>query len=134
VIYSQGHWPEGEIAGTGSFYYPSDPYVTEAWDSGMTPATNTTRSRPVPEFIIVVFRHETPFYDDSYAVNTANIGPYGDALNDELILYIDQNFNTIPAPYARIQEGGSTGGWESAASLIFRPDLFGACFSSYPVC
>lgn len=99
----------------------------------MTPATNTTRSRPIPEFIIVVFRHETPFYDDSYAVNTANIGPYGDALNDELIPYIDQNFNTIPAPYARIQEGGSTGGWESIASLVFRPDLFGVCFTSYPV-
>lgn len=41
-------------------------------------------------------------------------------------------FNTIAKPYARIQEGGSTDGWESAASVIFRPDLFGACFSSYP--
>ena len=132
VIYSQGHWPEGEIAGTGSFYYPSDEDFKSAWDSGVVPATNSTPSRPVPEFIIVVFRHETPFYDDSYAVNTANIGPYGDAINDELIPLIDETFNTIPEPYARIQEGGSTGGWESAASLIFRPDLFGVCFSSYP--
>lgn len=41
-------------------------------------------------------------------------------------------FNTIAKPYARIAEGGSTGGWESAASVIYRPDLFGACFSSYP--
>lgn len=82
--------------------------------------------------ILVRFRHETPFYDDSYAVNTPNIGPYGDALNEELIPYIDKTFNTIAQPYARIQEGGSTGGWESIANLIFRPDLFGACFSSYP--
>ena len=133
VIYSQSHWPGGDIDGAGSFYYPSDAYFTNAWKSGVIPAKdNTTSGRKVPEFIIVVFRHETPFYDDSYAVNTANIGPYGDALNDELIPLIDQTFNTIPEPYARIQEGGSTGGWESAASLIFRPDLFGVTFSSYP--
>jgi len=65
-------------------------------------------------------------------VNTANLGPYGDAINEELIPYIDKKFNTVAQPYARIQDGGSTGGWISAASLIFRPDLFGACFSSYP--
>lgn len=82
--------------------------------------------------IIVTIRHETPYYDDSYAVNTANIGPWGDAINDELIPYIDATFNTIAEPYARIQQGGSTGGWESIASVIYRPDLFGACFSSYP--
>lgn len=82
--------------------------------------------------ILVTFRHEAPYYDDSYAVNTANLGPYGDAINDELIPHLDSLFNTIAEPYARVQEGGSTGGWSSAASLIFRPDLFGACFSSYP--
>ena len=48
---------------------------------------------------IQVFRHENPFYDDSYAVNTANVGPYGDAINNELIPYIDETFNTIAAPY-----------------------------------
>jgi hypothetical protein len=145
VIYSQSHWPGGDIAGAGSFYFPSDSYFTQGWKSGVIPgnanstskynyttAANATASRRVPEFIIVVFRHECPFYDDSYAVNTANIGPYGDAINDEMIPFIDQTFNTIAEPYARIQEGGSTGGWESAASLIFRPDLFGATFSSYP--
>ena len=124
VIYSQGHWPEGDIAGTGSFYYPSDKHFKRAWDAGVFRPTRKSPSRPVPKFIIAVFRHETPFYDDSYAVNTANIGPYGDALNDELIPLIDQTFNPVPKPYARIQEGGSIGGWESAASLIFRPDLF----------
>lgn len=143
VIYSQSHWPGGDIAGAGSFSFPSDPYFTTGWKRGVIPSkynettgnvtfSNSTRGRKVPEFIIVMFRHECPFYDDSYAVNTANIGPYGDALNDELIPVIDQMFNTIPEPYARVQEGGSTGGWESAASVIFRPDLFGAAFSSYP--
>ncbi len=49
-----------------------------------------------------------------------------------MIPYIDSIFNTIAEPYARVQDGGSTGGWESAANLTFRPDLFGVCFPSYP--
>jgi enterochelin esterase-like enzyme len=127
VIYSQGHWPGSQ----GAFGYPNASF-SEAWDNGTIPGTDTTAARPAPKMILVTFRHETPFYDDSYAVNTANLGPYGDAINDELIPHLEEEFNTIRAPYARIQEGGSTGGWESAANLIYRPDLFGYCFSSYP--
>ncbi|KEF58865.1 uncharacterized protein A1O9_03708 [Exophiala aquamarina CBS 119918] len=127
VIYSQGHWP----ADTGAFRYPTANF-SEAWDNGTIPGNDGEPDRPTPKMVMVTFRHEAPFYDDSYAVNTANIGPYGDAINDELIPYLDSIFNTIPEPYARIQVGGSTGGWISAASVIFRPDLFGACFSSYP--
>ncbi|CAJ2502986.1 Uu.00g103800.m01.CDS01 [Anthostomella pinea] len=125
VIYHQDHWS----GGSGAYGYSRDEEFKAAWDSGILP--NTT-DQPTPKLILVTFRHESPFYDDSYAVNTANIGPYGDAINDELIPYIDGRFNTIAQAYARIQDGGSTGGWESAANLVFRPDLFGACFSSYP--
>lgn len=130
VIYHQGHWP----GGAGAYGYDptsddeDDLAFIAAWDNGTIP--NTTD--PIPRIILVTFRHETPFYDDSYAVNTANLGPYGDALNDELIPYLESQFNMIPQTYARIQDGGSTGGWESAANLIYRPDLFGAAFSSYP--
>lgn len=128
VIYSQDHWAGGDAPFAS---YNGGAWL-DAWSNGIIPGTNSTADREAPKLILVNFRHETPFYDDSYAVNTANLGPYGDAINDELIPYIDKNFNTIAKPYARIQEGGSTGGWESAANLIFRPDLFGACFSSYP--
>ncbi|KAF2026037.1 hypothetical protein EK21DRAFT_75076 [Setomelanomma holmii] len=127
VIYSQGHWPGSQ----GAFRYPTAAF-SKAWDAGVINGTNTTAERTTPKLILVTFRHEAPFYDDSYAVNTANLGPYGDAINDELIPYLESKFNTIQAPYARIQEGGSTGGWESIANLIYRPDLFGTCFSSYP--
>ena len=130
VIYHQGHWPgSGGLYGYGpEATSAANLEFIEAWDNGTV--TNTTD--PAPKLIIITLRHENPFYDDSYAVNTANLGPYGDAINDELVPYIDEHFNTIAAPYGRIQDGGSTGGWESAASLIFRPDLYGACFSSYP--
>ncbi|KAJ4371155.1 hypothetical protein N0V83_004371 [Neocucurbitaria cava] len=128
VIYSQGHWPGGSAA----LHYSSDADFADAWNRGIIPGGNTTTDRPAPKLILVTFRHEAPFYDDSYAVNTANLGPYGDAINDELLPYLEAIFNTIPAPYARIQEGGSTGGWESIANLVYRPDLFGVCFTSYP--
>ncbi|KAI1290707.1 Alpha/Beta hydrolase protein [Xylaria venustula] len=128
VLYNQNHWTGGE----GAYDYSSNANFSAAWDKGVIPGTNGAADRPAPKLIIVAFRHEAPYYDDSYGVNTANLGPYGDAINDELIPYIDERFNTIAQPYARIQDGGSTGGWISAASLIFRPDLFGACFSSYP--
>ncbi|EOA89449.1 hypothetical protein ACJQWK_09495 [Exserohilum turcicum] len=130
VIYNQGHWTDD----LGAYGYGSSKKkdFTAAWNAGIVPAINTTAARPVPKFITVTFRHETPYYDDSYAVNTANLGPYGDAINEELIPYIEEHFRTIRAPYARIQDGGSTGGWGSIANVIYRPDLFGACFSSYP--
>ncbi|KAI1171169.1 Alpha/Beta hydrolase protein [Nemania sp. FL0916] len=128
VLYNQNHW----TGGSGPYSYGRSQTFTSAWDKGIIPGTNGTADRPAPKLIIVAFRHEAPYYDDSYGVNTANLGPYGDALNEELIPYIDAKFNTVAAPYARIQDGGSTGGWISIASVIYRPDLFGACFSSYP--
>jgi hypothetical protein len=33
-----------------------------------------------PRFIVIEIQHPTPYYDDSYAVNSASQGPYGDAL------------------------------------------------------
>lgn len=128
TIYNQNHW-SGSIS---AYNYGSSTSFTATWDAGTISATNTTAARPVPKFILVAIRHEAPYYDDSYAVNTANLGPYGDAINEELIPHIEDNFHTIRAPYARVQDGGSTGGWESIASVIYRPDLFGVCFSSYP--
>ncbi|KXT02407.1 hypothetical protein AC578_7836 [Pseudocercospora eumusae] len=131
VIYNQYHW----TGGSGAYNY-SNAYLNadfaKAWDEGIIPGKDGKPDQPTPKLILVTFRHETPLYDDSYGVNTANIGPYGDAINDELIPVIENMFRTIPEPYARIQDGASTGGWIAIANVIFRPDLFGACFSSFP--
>jgi hypothetical protein len=45
--------------------------------------------------LLVVTDHATPFYDDSYGVNTANAGPYGDALTKELYPAIEKQFRGI---------------------------------------
>jgi hypothetical protein len=82
--------------------------------------------------IYVTFQHPTPYYDDSYAIDSPNIGPYGRAITEELIPYIESHFRAIPKPYARFLSGGSTGGWEALALQIFHPDYFGGCFAYCP--
>jgi hypothetical protein len=76
--------------------------------------------------------HPSPYYDDSYAVNSANNGPYGDAIMQELIPYLEKQFRVIAAPYARVLTGGSTGGWEALALQVYHPDFFGGTWSYYP--
>jgi len=85
-----------------------------------------------PRMIAVTFQHPTPYYDDSYAVNSANNGPYGDAIMQELIPYIENHYRIIQKPYARVLTGGSTGGWESLALQLYHPDFFGGTWTLYP--
>jgi Putative esterase len=85
-----------------------------------------------PRMIAVTFQHPNPYFDDSYAVNSVNVGPYGDAIMNELIPEVERRFRVLQQPYARILSGGSTGGWEAAALQIFHPDFFGAAFSYCP--
>jgi Putative esterase len=89
-------------------------------------------SENFPRMIVVTLQHPTPYYDDSYAVNSVNNGPYGDALVKEMIPYLEAHFRMIPKPYARVLTGGSTGGWESLAAQVFYPDFFGGTWTLYP--
>ena len=85
-----------------------------------------------PRMIIVEIQHANPFYDDSYAVNSANIGPYGDAIMKELLPFIEKRFRAIGQGWARFTYGGSTGGWEALAAQIFYPDDFNGAFGACP--
>jgi hypothetical protein len=85
-----------------------------------------------PRMIAVTFQHPTPYFDDSYAVNSVNNGPYGDAIMQELVPEIEKRFRVMREPYARILSGGSTGGWEAAALQIFHPDFFGGAWAYCP--
>jgi hypothetical protein len=85
-----------------------------------------------PRMIIVTIQHANPYYDDSYAVNSENTGPYGDAITYELIPYIEENFRGIGEGWARVLFGGSTGGWESLAAQIFYPEEYNGCWAACP--
>ena len=80
----------------------------------------------------ITFQHPTPYFDDSYAVNSVNHGPYGDALVEELIPYLEEHFRLIAEPYARVLTGGSTGGWSSLALQIQHPTFFNGTWTFYP--
>ena len=85
-----------------------------------------------PRVLVAKLQHANPFYDDSYAVNSANLGPYGDAIETELIPAIEKKFRGIGQGWARFMYGGSTGGWESLAVEIFYPDHYNGAFVACP--
>ncbi len=85
-----------------------------------------------PRMIYVTLQHPSPYYDDSYGVNSQNNGPFGDAIMRELIPAVESKFRVIREPWARMLSGGSTGGWIAAAHQIFYPDFYGGAFASCP--
>ena len=85
-----------------------------------------------PRVLIVKLAHANPFYDDSYAVNSANVGPYGDAIETELIPAIEKQFRGLGQGWARFTYGGSTGGWEALAVQTFYPDSYNGAFVACP--
>jgi hypothetical protein len=86
----------------------------------------------IPRFIYVTLQHPSPYYDDSYGVNSANNGPYGDAIMQELLPAVESKFRIIREPWARVLSGGSTGGWIAVAHQVFYPDFYGGSFASCP--
>jgi hypothetical protein len=85
-----------------------------------------------PRVLLIEIQHPTPYYDDSYAVNSENNGPYGDALMRELIPHLERKYRGIGQGWARFTYGGSTGGWEAMAVQVFYPDEFNGAWVACP--
>ena len=111
VVYSEGH------------------FSLRAPAVGSTPYWNAAGT---PRMIVVTLQHPSPYYDDSYGVNSANNGPFGDAIMQELIPAVESRFRVIGQPWARLLTGGSTGGWISLAKQIMYPDFYGGVWSLCP--
>jgi hypothetical protein len=86
----------------------------------------------LPRMLLLLIQHANPYYDDSYAVDSANVGPYGEAINRELIPYVEKQFRGIGQGWARAVYGGSTGGWETLATQIFYPDDYNGAWGACP--
>jgi enterochelin esterase-like enzyme len=89
-------------------------------------------SDTAPRFIAVTLQHPSPYYDDSYGVDSENNGPYGEAISKELIPAVEQKFRVIRQPWARMLSGGSTGGWIALAHQVLYPDFYGGSFALCP--
>lgn len=122
------------------FMFKTDPSTQEKEMAGARSANLQTgyefyqswTSDGFPRVIGITFRQPTPFFPSSYSVNSANVGPYGDALLQEMIPFLEQKFRIIAKPYARLVEGASTGGWESLALQLYHPDFFGGAWVFNP--
>ncbi|MGH9325600.1 MAG: alpha/beta hydrolase-fold protein [Terriglobia bacterium] len=86
----------------------------------------------LPHMLLMIIQHANPYFDDSYAVNSANVGPYGDAIVEELIPEVERRFRGLGEPWARALYGGSTGGWETLAMQVFYPDFFNSAWVFCP--
>jgi len=139
AIYIQGHFGLG-----GPFRFTlQQPNVPETPEQKATRLRRSARepgwefakqwtSDNFPRLVAITWQHPTPYYDDSYAVNSVNNGPYQDALLRELVPQLEKQFRLIPETNARFLTGGSTGGWECAALQIQRSDFFGGGWCLYP--
>jgi hypothetical protein len=85
-----------------------------------------------PRVIAITLEQQTPYFPDSYSVNSANNGPYGDAIVQEIIPELERRFRIIGKPYARQLEGASTSGWQTLAMQLQHPDFFGGAWVFQP--
>ncbi|MFO0957440.1 MAG: alpha/beta hydrolase-fold protein [Isosphaeraceae bacterium] len=104
------------IGGFGSRYFYADRRPPRADD---------------PKFLTLMLDGAGPL-GDPYQVNSANHGPYGDAITQELIPYVEKTYRGIGDGKSRVLDGGSTGGWVSLALQVFYPDFFNGCWSFCP--
>jgi hypothetical protein len=86
----------------------------------------------MPHMLVVSIQNANPYYDDSYVMDSANVGPYGSAVTEELIPKIEQDFRGIGQGWARATFGGSTGGWEALASQIYYPEFYNGTWAACP--
>jgi len=91
----------------------------------------TWQADDAPRLILLQLDGTGPF-GDPYYINSANNGPFGDALVQELIPHVEARFRAIGQPRGRVLNGNSTGGWVSLALQVFYPDFFNGTWSSCP--
>ena len=101
-------------------------YFTQNWTS-LEPGSAFHGAR------VLLARVQTPnpFFDDSYAVNSDNLGPWGDAITYELLPEIERRFRGL-GPWARGTYGGSTGAWEALAVQVKYPEQYNGAIACAP--
>jgi len=113
------------------------PVILEVPGFGGTHA-DAARRRPVQEmnqdgveFIRVTLDPSCPLGHHVFA-DSANNGPVGRALIEELIPALDREYRTVPAATARFLTGHSSGGWSTLWLQTAYPDSFGGTWSTSP--
>jgi len=74
----------------------------------------------------------TCYRGHSVFADSANNGPWGAALVEELIPYIDKKFHGVPSGKHRYVTGISSGGWSALWLQVTYPDAFNGCWAHCP--
>ncbi len=133
AVYAQGY------LGAPAFYFNEDPNSAKQHEglraTGVQPGYEFFQewiSDKFPRFLLVTFVEPSAFFPDGYGVNSANNGPYGDAITQELIPFVEKQFRGLAKSHGRLLEGASTGGWGSLGLQLKYPDFFGGAWVFNP--
>ena len=110
------------IPGFGGSHFQS-PAVQRGWPE-LTAANGLNA--------LVVLLDPTAHTGHHVFADSANNGPVGTALVEEMVPYIDQSYRTLAQPGARLLTGHSSGGWSSLWLQCTYPKLFGGVWSTSP--
>jgi hypothetical protein len=103
---------------------------TAAWRTGpglVKDMTDGKRSEMVNVFLDASFSTGHHVFADS-----VNNGPWGRALTEEFIPFLESKYRLIAKPYARFLTGHSSGGWSTLWLEVAYPDFFGGTWSTSP--
>jgi hypothetical protein len=114
------------IGGYGSRYTTARNRMSEG-----TAFRKLWRADDTPRMLFLYLDGAGP-YGDPYQVNSANNGPYGDAITKELIPHVEKEYRGLGTGAARVLDGASTGGWVALALQIFYPDFFNGAWAHAP--
>ncbi|HEY0426469.1 MAG TPA: alpha/beta hydrolase-fold protein [Pyrinomonadaceae bacterium] len=84
-----------------------------------------------PEMIYVYLNANNSLGHHVFA-DSANNGPWGTALVNEFIPYLEKQFRMDAKSSGRFLTGHSSGGWSSLWVMITHPDFFGGTWSTSP--
>ncbi len=84
-----------------------------------------------PEMIYVLLDQSCPFGAHEFA-NSANNGPWGDALVKELIPALERKYRMDGKASGRLLQGHSSGGWAALWLQVTYPDVFGGAWPTAP--
>ena len=85
----------------------------------------------MPPMIWVMLDESLPTGTDEFA-NSVNDGPWGTALTQEFIPYLEARYRMDARPRGRFLQGHSSGGWATLQLQINYPRIFGGTWSTSP--
>ncbi len=103
---------------------------TGAWRQG-NQLVEEMREAKSAEMIHIFLDGSFPTGHHEFA-DSVNNGPWGKALIEEFIPYLEKRFRLVNRPYARFLTGHSSGGWSSLWLQVTYPDSFGGTWSTAP--